>query len=254
MKRILLLTMLCMAFFTSSLRVTAAEPKTEKPKTKVLIVTGGHEFDTPEFYKMFDEMPGIVYEKATLPKDMDRLAPGLEKQFDVTVSYDMNRFPITDEQRANFAKLIESGMPLVVFHHSIGGYENWPLYRDIAGGQYLEQPAEIDGKKVPASTYKHDIDMKITVADKNHPITKGVDDFTIHDEGYHNVFVKEGNHVLLTTDHPDGTKEVAWTHRYGKGPVFTIMLGHDKQSYANPALRKLLKQGVEWCKAERPHQ
>ncbi|MCL2623059.1 MAG: ThuA domain-containing protein, partial [Planctomycetaceae bacterium] len=94
----------------------------DAPKHKVLIVTGGHDFDVKEFYEMFDALPGITYEKAELPKEMDLLAPGLEKKYDAVVSYDMNNFSITDAQRANFEKLMQAGMPLIVFHHSIGGY------------------------------------------------------------------------------------------------------------------------------------
>ena len=93
--------------------------------------------------------------------------------------------------------------------------------------------------------------MKIAIADKNHPITKGVSDFTILDEAYKDVYVNPKAHVLLTTDNPLSTKQVAWTHSYGKSPVFTIMLGHDKHAFANESLRTLIKQGIEWLINER---
>ena len=223
----------------------------DAPVHKVLIVTGGHDFDTGEFYEMFDALPGVTYSKAELPKDMDLLAPGLEATYDAIVSYDMNNFPITDAQRANFDKLMQNGMPLLIFHHSIGGYKDWPKYRDIAGGAYLFENLEADGKTWPPSDYKHDVVMKIAIADKNHPITKGLDDFEMIDEGYKNVYVKPDVHVLLTTDNPFATKQVAWVHRYGKSPVLTLMLGHDKQSFANENLRKLLSQGIDWMVAEK---
>ena len=232
-----------------SMSMSQAQEKTSE--CKILIITGGHDFDVKEFYEMFDAMPGITYEKAELPNDMDLLAPGLEKKYDVIVSYDMNRFPITDEQRANYEKLLQAGMPLLVYHHSIGGYDTWPKYREIAGGAYLYKNMEIDGKTWVPSDYKHDIEMKIAVADKNHPITKGVGDFTILDEAYKNVYVRDDVHVLLTTDHPLSTKQIAWTTSYGKSPVFTIMLGHDKHAFANENLRTLIKQGIEWLVAEK---
>ena len=220
------------------------------PTYKVLVVTGGHDFDVKEFYEMFDALPNIKYDKAELPKEMDLLAPGLEKKYDVIVSYDMNNFPITDAQRANFDKLMQTGMPLIVFHHSIGGYANWPKYREIAGGAYLFENLEADGKTWPPSDYKHGIEMKITIADKDHPITKEVIDFVILDEAYKDVYVRPDVKVLLTTDHPLATKQVAWVHRYGKSPIFTIMLGHDKDAFANESLRKLLKQGIDWVVGE----
>ena len=221
------------------------------PECKILIITGGHDFDVKEFYEMFDAMPGIVYETAELPKDMDLLAPGLEKKYDAIVSYDMNRFPITDEQRTNYEKLLQNGMPLLVFHHSICGYDNWPTYCEIAGGTYLHKDTEIEGKIYPPSDFKHGVDMEIAIADKKHPITKGLDGFTIHDEAYKNVYVCDDVHVLLTCDDPLSTKQIAWTHSFGKSPIFTIMLGHDKLAFGNENLRTLLKQGIEWLVAEK---
>ena len=215
-------------------------------KHKILILTGGHGFDVKEFYEMFDVLPGVTYDKAELPKEMDLLAPGLEKKYNAIVSYDMNNFPISDAQRANFEKLMQTGMPLIVFHHSIGGYKDWPKYREIAGGAYLFENLEADGKTWPPSDYKHDITMKIAIADKDHPIAKGLNDFEILDEAYKDVYVRPDVHVLLTTEHPLATKQVAWVHRYGNSPVFTIMLGHDKHAFANENLRRLLKQGIDW--------
>jgi len=238
--RILLMTVL----FFAVVPVLSAE-KT-KPVVNILIVTGGHGFDKPNFYKMFDEMPNLHYDKAELPKEMDLLAPGLEKKYDLLLTYDMNTFPVSNEQCERFAKLIESGMPLLVMHHSICGYDDWTLYGKMVGGKYLHKPTEIDGKSYPVSSYKHDIDMKVQIVDKEHPITRGIKDFTIHDEGYRNMYIREGIHVLLKTDHPDATPELAWTTQYGKGSIFVIVLGHDKQSYENLNLRQILQQGIEW--------
>jgi type 1 glutamine amidotransferase len=223
----------------------ADEPK---PALNILIVTGGHDFDQPNFYKMFDEMPDVRYGKAEVPKDMNLLAPGLEKKYNLLLMYDMNNFPaVTNEQRERFAALIESGMPVIVMHHSLCGHDNWQLYRKMIGGQYLHKAIDIDGKSYPASSYKHDLNLTIQVADKEHPITKGIENFTIIDEGYKGMYIREGIHVLLKTDHPDATAEAAWTTRYGEGIIFAIALGHDKKSYENSNLRRILHQGIRWC-------
>ena len=243
--------LLAAALFVVALFFAAAPLFAEEAKTiNILIVTGGHGFDQPYFYKMFDTMPNVRYDKAELPKDMDLLAPGLEKKYDLLLTYDMNNFPVSSGQWEQFAKLIELGMPLLVMHHSICGYDDWQLYWKMIGGKYLHKPVEIDGKSYPASSYKHDLDMKIEIADKEHPITRGVENFTIHDEGYKGMYIREGVHVLLKTDHPEATTEVAWTTQYGKAPIFVIVLGHDKHSYENPGLRKILFQGIEWCVKE----
>lgn len=236
-----------LAFFLFTGIVPSLIAEESKDQYRILIVTGGHGFDKTNFYKMFDDMPGIHYDKAELPKEMDLLSPGLEKKYDLLLTYDMNNFPVSDEQRKNFAKLIESGMALLVMHHSLCSYDDWPLYWQMVGGKYLHKPAIINGKQYDVSSYKHDLDIPVRIVDKEHPITKDVEDFTIRDEAYKNMYIREGIHVLLKTDHPDATAELGWTTRYGKGPIFAIALGHDKEAYANPHLRKLLFQGIKWC-------
>jgi len=239
-----------LAFALFSFAVLPLFAEESKSAFNILIVTGGHDFDQPNFYKMFDEMSDVKYDKAELPQDMDLLVPGLEQKYDLLLTYDMNTFPTTDQQRERFAALIESGMPLIVMHHSLGGYEHWTLYRQMIGGQYLRETIEIDGTSYPASSYKYNLDIAVQVMDKEHPITRGIENFTIIDEGYKNLYVRAGIHVLLKTDHPDASPEVAWTTRYGKGTIFVIALGHDNKAYENPSLRRILHQAIQWCVAE----
>jgi type 1 glutamine amidotransferase len=247
--KIAMRTLLAIALFVFAAAPLLAQ-ETKQP-FNILILTGGHDYDQSNFYKMFDTMPNVKYDKAEVPKEMDLLAPGLEKKYDLLLTYDMNNFPaITNAQRERYVALIESGMPLIVIHHSLCGYDNWMTYRKMIGGQYLHKAIEIDGKPYPVSSYKHDLDMAIQVTDKEHPITRGIGNFTIHDEGYKGMYIREGIHVLLKTDHPDATPEVAWTTKHGKAAIFVIALGHDKAAYENPNLRRILQQAIQWCVEE----
>lgn len=230
----------------------AAWSAEEVPNLKVLIVTGGHRFDEPEFFDMFKKMPGVVYDRAILPGEMDRLAPGLEEQYDVLLCYDQNTFPLTNPQRDRFERLFQKGIAVVAVHHTLSGYREWTVYRNMIGGCSLFLPQqEIDGTVWRRSTFKDDLTLNIAVADREHPITKGLKDFTIVDEGYKSIYVRPDVHVLLTTDHPEATKQVAWTHRYGKSPVFTIVLGHGKEAYAHETYQTLLLRGIRWTAAQR---
>ena len=232
-------------------------PKDESvPVRKILVVTGGHDFDEKEFFEMMDAIPGIMYDKAVMPGDMGLLAPGLEKKYDAILSYDQNHFfeqgkQITEAQRTNFDKLMQNGMPLLVLHHSVGSFPKWPPYREIAGGAFVFSGAvplyeNLDGKSWPASSHEDDVEMTISIVDKEHPVTQGLDDFVIHDEAYVDVYVSPRVNVLLTTNHPRVTPEVAWVHRYHNSPVFTLTLGHGKEAYSNENFRKLIAQGLDW--------
>jgi type 1 glutamine amidotransferase len=217
-----------------------------KPKINVLILTD-RGFDRVNFYKMFEDMPSVKYETAVLPRDMDLLAPGLEKKYDLILSCDMNNSPqVTDEQRENFAKLIRSGMPLIVLHHSICGHDDWPHYWQMVGGKFPRRIIEVDGVVYQPGTYKYDLDIAVEVVDREHPITKGIENFVIRDEGYKGLYIRAGIHLLLRTDHPDATPELAWTTMYGKGPIFVNVLGHDRHAYENPNIRRQLYQGIHW--------
>jgi len=221
----------------------------EKP-IRVLLTYGGHGFQQEPFFAMFDTMDAITYTKCELPKQADMLAPGLEKQFDVIVMYDMAKGVRREHQEA-FAELVKNrGIGVVSLHHNMGAHRNWDGYREIIGGQFIFAPTEIDGKRYPKSGWAHGQDMKVTVADRDHPITRGIDDFEIHDEVYNNYYTDPDAHVLLTTDHPKNDPELAWVRTCGKSRVFYFMLGHDAKAWANPNFPTIVLNGIRWAVGE----
>lgn len=236
-----------LAFLGAILTLAAVEARAAEPaKLRVLLTYGGHGFQQKEFFAMFDAMPGVTYTKAEMPKAADLLKPGLQKDYDLIVMYDMAK-EFTPEQQKNFVALLEQGMPLVAMHHNIGAHNKWAEYPKIIGGRYFLERGEIDGKTYPPSKYADDQDMKITVADKTHPITQGIEDFDIHDEAYGDFYTSPKAHVLLKTDHPKNGPNVAWVNEYGKSRVFYLMLGHDSNAWKNPAYPKILFQGMHWA-------
>lgn len=224
-----------------------AADEAKPTKIRVLLTIGGHGFEEKPFYEMFDKMPGITYKKAVLPEELDLLKPGLEKDFDVIVMYDMCKPAITPEQQKNFVALLEKGIGLVPWHHNMAAHQKWDGYRKIIRGKFFTEPGEVDGQKFKISGWEHAQDMKVTVADKTHPITHGVSNFEIHDEVYNNYWTDPGVKVLLTTDHPKNDPELAWVSQYGNSRVFFLMLGHDSKAWANPNFQKILQQGIRWA-------
>ncbi len=225
--------------------VSAQEPAGEK--IRVLLTYGGHDFEQKQFYAMWDVMPGIAWTKCQLPKEADRLKPGLEKDFDVIARYDMVP-KVTPEQRQAFMELMKtSGIGLVSLHHNMGAHRDWDDYKSIIGGKFIFKPCEIEGKAYTKSGWAHGQDLNIIVADKDHPITKGVEDFTIHDETYNKYYVASDVKVLLKTDHPKNDPQIAWVKEFGRSRVFYFMLGHDHVAWEHPNYRKILLQGIRWA-------
>ena len=229
----------------SVVRVQAAAPAAAG-KIRVLLTYGGHGFEEKPFFAMFDAMPDVQYTKAPMPKSAALLKPGLEKDYDVVAMYDMVGKISPDQQKA-FVELLQQWIGLVSFHHNMGAHRDWSEFAKIIGAKYCMGAQQIDGKKFGPSGYEHDQTINVTVADKEHPITRGLADFTIHDEVYNHYYVAPDVHVLLTTDNPKNDPKIAWVKEYGKSRVFYFMLGHDSQAWKNPAYPEILVRGIRWA-------
>jgi len=213
---------------------------------RVLLTYGGHGFKQKPFFAMFDALPNVEYTKAPMPKSADLLKPGLEKDYDVIVMYDMVK-SITPAQRKAFVDLLNTGIGVVSLHHNLCAHGDWGEFRNIIGGKWIRAPETIDGEELAKSTFSHDEDVKVTVTDENHPITRGLKDFVIHDETYGSYYTSPKVRVLMKTDHAKNDPEVAWVTGYGKSRVFYFMFGHGASGWRNPNYSEILLRGIRWA-------
>lgn len=215
-------------------------------KFNVLVVTGGHGFQKEPFFQMFKANPEIEYTTAEHAKTN---ATVYEREdllrYDVVVLYDMPQ-NITEAQKARFLSLFDQGTGLVVLHHALVSYQNWPEYEQIIGGRYQEPDPNRSGRVTEAVGWQHDVDIPVVIVATNHPVTAGVKDFLIHDEIYWGFRVGADVTPLISTTHPKSGKPLAWTRTQGKSRVFFMQLGHGQTAFENENYRKLLKQGIRW--------
>lgn len=244
------LTWLALAWLILSGVVPAAEPAAEG-KVRVLVVTGGHAYEKEPFEELFNSIPDIVARHAAYPQAAELLKPELAADTDVIVFYDMWAKGISPEQQQAFVALLNQGIGIVALHHTLAAHAEWPEYQKLIGGRFFLQDREVDGKTLPKSGYDHDQDIDVKIADVEHPITRGLKDFTIRDETYCRYDTDPQARVLLTTEHPKSDRELAWVTQYGPSRVFTLQLGHDHFAYEHPAYRQLIARGIRWA-AGRP--
>ena len=219
----------------------AASPE----KVRILVVTGGHDYEKEPFDAMFKALDGIALETAEQKETSEAYDRDLSK-YDVLVLYDMVQ-KITDAQKKSFLKFLESGKGLVVLHHALGSYQDWEDYKKIVGGKFYTADREEDGEKHSVSGYTHDVKVRVNFADRRHPIVQGLSAFDIMDEVYNKYYVSPDVKPLLTVDHPLSDKVIGWTHLCGKAPVAYILLGHGATAFKDPDYRKLVSNAIAWA-------
>ena len=239
MNRLILLLMITLPFFACS----KSSPKNEK--IRVLVITGGHDFEREPFFEMFDSFEDVSYREVVHPQANDYYAADSAKRFDVFVFYDMNQ-EITPAQKESMIRMFEQGKGAVFLHHSLASYQDWDEFYKILGGRYWLKPHREGGREIPGSTYKHDVDVEVKIVDPDHPVTRGMSDFVIHDEVYGGFQVAPFVEPLLTTSHPESGEVIAWAHTYGASRIVYIQSGHDHKAYENENYRRLVRQAIEW--------
>ena len=229
----------------SSLPLVAGSTKPLSQKIRVLVVTGGHDFEKEPFLKLFQDNPDITYQTVEHPNAHALLKAEAAKQWDVLVLYDMHQ-DITSEAKADFVARLKEGKGLVVLHHAIASYQTWPEYTAIIGAHYYLEATNIHGVAKPRSAWKEGVDFRIHVPDPSHPVTRGLTDFDTHDETYKWFDVARECHPLLTTDEPESNSVIAWAKTYKGARVVYIQSGHDHFAYENPSYQQLLRQAIRW--------
>ncbi|MEY2427613.1 MAG: uncharacterized protein QOJ40_498 [Verrucomicrobiota bacterium] len=232
-------------FFLASTIGSMASAAEASAKLKVLVVTGGHGFEKESFFKMFTDNPEINFTAATQGKTN---AAVFERDdllsYDVVVLYDLVR-DITDVQKRKFLSLLDKGIGLVVLHHALVSYQHWPDYERIIGGRYPEEDGR-GGVVTPETGYQHGVEIPVVIVARDHPITAGLKDFTIHDEIYWGFRTQPDITPLITTSQPKSGKPLAWCRTQAKSRVVYIQLGHDHSAYDDLNYRRLLANSIRW--------
>ena len=211
-------------------------------KLKILIVTGGHDFDRTSFFQMFDSFNNLTYTELIHPEARIQLGSVDLESFDAVVFYDMPK-SITDQEKKSYDRLLKAGKGLLFLHHSICAYQDWSEFETIVGGKYYEKKKD---DFFGASSYQHDVEVNVQILQSSHPVTKGLKNFVLHDEVYGNLEVLPLVLPLLSTDHPMSNSLIGWTLKKENSQIVYIQSGHDKNSFNNPNYRQLVTQAVSY--------
>lgn len=240
-------TPLCLFGTALSLAVglVAPTPARAAAPIRVLLVCGGHDYQTNQFLQVFRDNSEITFTHVTHPDAHAWLSAEKAREWDVLVLYDMWQ-DISEAAQKDFLARLQEGKGLVVTHHAIANYQTWPEYERIIGARYYLAATNRNGVPKPRSQYKHDVKFRLRVLAPDHPVTRGLTDFDIRDETYRLFDVAADVTPLLGTDEPTSHPVVAWAKTYAAARVVYIQSGHDHYAYENPHYRRLLANAIRW--------
>ncbi len=210
------------------------------PAIQTAVVTGGHPFDVIGFHNLFRALDGVDAYIQHM-EDFVAAPEHVRDSYAAIVFFTHLKGADTDQPPPEQVKLVfehigVTGQGLVVLHHGLLAYPEWPVWDAITG---------LTGREL--DHYIHDERIPVQVADPRHPVTAGLSDWVMVDETYAMPDASAKNHILLTTDHPDSLRTLAWAHQHGRSRVVCLQSGHDNQTWTDPNFRRVLRQGIVWC-------
>jgi type 1 glutamine amidotransferase len=89
--------------------------------------------------------------------------------------------------------------------------------------------------------------ISLTFVDKNHPITKGMENWTtIKEELYNNIQVWSTSTPLVYGAQGETKNMVAWVNDFHGTRVFSTTLGHNNETVSDPRYLDLVTRGLLW--------
>src|SRR6185436_7978388 len=88
--------------------------------------------------------------------------------------------------------------------------------------------------------------LTINTENKNHPVLKGVSNFTSKYSLYKTSPIAQDATLLLKGTTAEGSEPVAWTRTYNGARIVYIALG-GVQDFANPEFIRLLTNALIWA-------
>lgn len=141
--------------------------------------------------------------------------------------------------RAGLLAHLARGLPLLAMHVSATSLPAVAEWEAILGGIWV-RGTTFHPPYGPAH---------VEIADRGHPITRGLADFELQDERYTGMRVAPSVHVLAQHRQGGVAHPLLWTNRYGDADVVYDALGHDTASFESAEHRELLRRAARWLTA-----
>jgi len=140
----------------------------------------------------------------------------------------------------NILTAVEGGVGLAGCHGGMcDAFRDNTDWQFMTGSQWVAHPGNT-------------ITYTVNITDKNHPLTKGINDFSVTSEQYY-IHIDPAIKVYATTvfnskEHPYSqngvvTVPVVYTKFWGKGKIYYNSLGHDRSIFDISEVKELMRRG-----------
>jgi type 1 glutamine amidotransferase len=209
---------------------------------KVLIMLGGLWHD-------FDGFAGAILAlleprgfKVEATYDLEKLLHLEEDRYDLVISYtcfsphregynDISPEKLTDAQIGGLTKWVRNGGALLAAHSATVMGESDPALGELIGGVFVSHPEPFTFTVYPVFG--------------EHPLMKGIEPFTVHDEFYMETHMPSVNVHMVAFDRGVAYPMV-WSKAEGQGRVAHIAPGHFREVWDLTAYQQLLFQTIDW--------
>jgi type 1 glutamine amidotransferase len=281
---IMSLTLTLLALLTTPPATRAQQPPAPTAKISVLIVDGMNNHDWARATLILKQILELTnkfsVEVSTSPKpdapnaDWQNWRPQFSK-YQVVINNFNGGYKATDKRwspalEKDLEDYVKSGGGLVVYHAANNAFRDWPAYNDMIGLGWRDQnfgPSLIIDKnekitEIPTGQglkpgHGPEHDFVVTTLTTDHPITQGLPKKWLHphEQLTHGQHGPAKNMTILSYAWSKDTNEnepMDWVIPYGKGRVYTTMLGHLWKDKTDITLncagfRTLFTRGVEWA-------
>jgi type 1 glutamine amidotransferase len=169
--------------------------------------------------------------------------------FDAIFFFGVREIDLSPEQRTDLLSFVkDDGKGFVAAHSAATAFFSWPEFGEMLGGRFDEHPWDI-------------IDGTVVVDDPAFPAMRHLPRAKVFRDELYQIkdFSRAKIRVLAHLDaskldltrplvhRKDGDFPAAWAKTYGNGRVFYSILGHDAESWDNPALSRMYFEAMRWA-------
>jgi type 1 glutamine amidotransferase len=202
----------------------SAHPWREISETTREILVGSGKFDV----KVCEDP--LILESATALTNYDVI---------VFTIYAQKLGDLTPQAKENLLNYVKGGKGFFVQHLATASFPKWEEFGKLCGRKWV----------MGTSGHGPRSDFTSKIVDAEHPITKGLTDFTTNDELYAKLQGNEEIHVLVQADSDwsKKTEPLVFVKSYGQGRVVHNAYGHDGKALKTPNVQKIIIRGTEWA-------